>query len=454
MNVGLIAMSGIRCYDAELMSLGLTLPGFVERSKTVASLPSLGLLTLAGLTPPEHRVQYLEVPDIRVADTLPDGFDLVGISSYSAQVDEAYELADRYRAAGVPVVLGGPHVSVLPDEAAAHASSVVVGHGELHWRAALADAAAGRLQPRYGALEDDYDLADAPMPAFELLDITRYNRLTIQTSRGCPHRCEFCAGSLMFCRHYRQKPVAKVLAELDRILAIWPRPFIELADDNSFVDRAYWLELLPEMAKRGIRWFTETDVAVGEDDALLDLLRESGCAEVLIGLESPVADGLDGVETRANWKLKRLGQYQAALRNIQEHGVRVNGCFVLGLDGQGPDIFDRVRDFVRDADLFDVQITVLTPFPGTPLLARLRAEGRLLDDGNWKRCTLFDVNYEPRGMTAQQLREGLRSLGVDIYSTEWTKRRRDRFKARLRARGRRQRAEGRSQTSAKGGSAT
>lgn len=438
MRIGLIAMSGIRCYDAELMSLGLTLPGFVERSKTIASLPSLGLLTLAGMTPPEHQVHYLEVPDIRVAETLPDGFDLVGISSYSAQIDEAYELADRYRASGVPVVLGGPHVSVLPEEAGAH-GTVVVGHGELHWPSVLADAAGGRLRPVYGSLDDDYDLADAPVPRFELLDIARYNRLTIQTSRGCPHRCEFCAGSMIFCRRYRQKPVAKVLAELDRILAIWPRPFVELADDNSFVDRDYWLELLPEMAKRDVRWFTETDVAVGEDDQLLDLLRESGCAEVLIGLESPVADGLDGVETRANWKLKRLPCYTAALRNIQEHGIRVNGCFVLGLDGQGPDIFDRVREFVRDADLFDVQITVLTPFPGTPLHARLRAEGRLLDDGNWKRCTLFDVNYEPRGMTAQQLREGLRSLGVDIYSTQWTRRRRDRFKARLRARGRRKR---------------
>lgn len=439
MRIGLIAMSGIRCYDAELMRLGLTLPGFVERSKTIASLPSLGLLTLAGMTPPEHEVRYLEVPDIRAAGTLPDGFGLVGISSYSAQVDEAYELGDRYLAAGVTVVLGGPHVSVLPEEAAAHCTSVVVGHGELHWRSVLADAAAGRPQPRYGSLEDDYDLADAPVPRFELLDIARYNRLTIQTSRGCPHRCEFCAGSMVFSRRYRQKPIAKVLAELDRILAIWPRPFVELADDNSFVDRDYWLALLPEIAKRDIRWFTETDVAVGDDDELLDLLRASGCAEVLIGLESPVADGLDGVETRANWKLKRLPHYLAALRNIQEHGIRVNGCFVLGLDGQGPGIFDQVRAFVRDADLFDVQITVLTPFPGTPLHARLRAEGRLLDDGNWQRCTLFDVNYEPRGMTARELREGLRSLGVDIYSTEWTRRRRDRFKARLRARGRRQR---------------
>ena len=436
MNVGLVAMSGIRCHDAELMAVGLTLPGFVERSRTIASLPSLGLLTLAGLTPPEHRVHYLEVPDLRAAGVLPDGLDLVAISSFSAQVDEAYELADRYRARGVPVVLGGTHVSVLPGEAAAH-GTVVIGHGELHWRQVLADAAAGHLRQVYGSLDDDFDLAGAPLPAFELLDVRRYNRLTIQTSRGCPHRCDFCAGSLLFSRRYRQKPAARVLAELDKVRALWPRPFVELADDDSFVDRGYWRELLPELAKRDVRWFTETDIAVGEDDGLLELMRASGCAEVLIGLESPVADGLDGVELRANWKLKRLPGYRDALRNIQEHGIRVNGCFVLGLDGHGPDIFDRVREFVREADLFDVQITVMTPFPGTPLRARLAAEGRLTDGDDWRRCTLFDVNFEPKGMSAAQLREGLRRLGVDLYSAEWTKRRRDRFKARLRHAGRR-----------------
>lgn len=438
MKIGLVAMSGIRCYDAELMSLGLTLPGFVERSKTIASLPSLGLLTLAGMTPPGHDVRYLEIPDIRVAETLPDGFDLVGISSYSAQIDEAYELADRFRAAGVPVVLGGPHVSLLPLEAGAHADAIVVGHGELHWHAVLADAAAGRLKPRYGSLDDDYDFADAPLPAFELLEIDRYNRLTVQTSRGCPHRCEFCAGSVLFCRRYRQKPAARVLAELDRILGLWKHPFIELADDNSFVNRAYWLELLPEIAKRHIRWFTETDISVGEDGELLDLLRKSGCAEVLIGLESPVPAGLDGVESRGNWKIKQLPRYREALRAIQEHGIRVNGCFVLGLDGQGPEIFDQVRAFVRDADLFDVQITLMTPFPGTPLHARLQAEGRLLANGDWRRCTLFDVNFTPSGMSAEQLAAGFRSLGVDIYSAEWTERRRQRFNEHLRARLRRE----------------
>ena len=432
MRIALVAMSGIRVRDEELLRLGLTLPGFVERSKVIASLPSLGLLTLAGMTPPHHEVQYFEVPDIRTLTALPEPFELVGISSYSAQIGEAYELADRFRRAGVPVVLGGPHVSALPDEAAVHGDAVVIGHGELWWPHVLADAEAGSLRSVYGSREDDYDLAQAPFPAYELLEMERYNRLTVQTSRGCPHRCTFCAGSVLFSDHYRQKPAAKVLAEIDKIRSLWRRPFIELADDNSFVRRDYWLDLLPELARRRIRWFTETDISIGEDDRLLELLADSGCAEVLIGLESPVPEGLNGVETRSNWKLKRLSSYRDALRNIQDHGIRVNGCFVLGLDGQGPDIFDRVREFVREADLFDVQITVLTPFPGTPLYASLRDENRLTHPGAWDRCTLFDVNFQPSGMSVLELESGFRSLAVDLYSAPSTKRRRSRFNARLR----------------------
>ncbi|HSB68101.1 MAG TPA: radical SAM protein, partial [Candidatus Methylomirabilis sp.] len=403
MRIGLVAMSGIRVCDADLLRLGLTLPGFVERSKAIASLPSLGLLTLGGMTPADHEVAYLEVPDLREAKGLDEHFDLVGISSYTAQIGEAYELADRLRANGVPTVMGGPHVSYLPEEAAAHCDAVVIGHGEPHWRAVLMDREAGKLKPRYGCLQEEYDLRDAPMPAFDLLDIGRYNRLTVQTSRGCPHRCEFCAGSVLFCRRYVQKPVEKVLAEIDKILTIWKHPFLELADDNSFVNRDYWLDLLPKLKERRVRWFTETDISVGQDDALLELLRASGCAEVLIGLESPVPEGLDGVEMRSNWKLRRWSHYREALTNIQAHGIRVNGCFVLGLDGQGPEIFDRVREFAWEADLYDIQITIQTPFPGTPLLRRLREAGRILRDPAWERCTLFDVNFCPRDMTVEQL---------------------------------------------------
>ena len=268
MRIGLIAMSGVRACDAELLRLGLTLPGFVERSKTIASLPSLGLLTLAGMTPPEHPCQYLEVEDIRKLERLPEGFDLVAISSFSAQMAEGYELADRYRALGVPVVLGGLHATALPEEAARHADAVVVGEGESVWPQVLGDAQSGRLQPVYRS-PGDFDLAQAPLPAFHLLDLSKYNRLTVQASRGCPFRCEFCASSILLTDRYKQKPVARVLAEIDRICELWHRPFLEFADDNAFVRKGYWKELLAALVGRHIPWFVETDLSVHEDEELL-----------------------------------------------------------------------------------------------------------------------------------------------------------------------------------------
>src|SRR5262245_45551652 len=173
MRIGLLAMSGVRACDPELVRLGMTLPGFVERGKVVASLPSLGLLTLAGMTPPSHTCEYYEVKELREFDPLPNTFDLVAISSLSAQIKEAYDLADRYRALRVPVVLGGLHATALPEEAGLHADAVVVGEGEPVWLELLQDAEAGRLRRCYKA-RGDFSLADSPIPAFELLDPARY----------------------------------------------------------------------------------------------------------------------------------------------------------------------------------------------------------------------------------------------------------------------------------------
>jgi radical SAM superfamily enzyme YgiQ (UPF0313 family) len=426
MKIGLIAMSGVRACDPELVKLGMTLPGFVERGKVIASLPSLGLLTLAGMTPPPHSCEYLEVKDIHDSDHLPDTFDLVAISSLSAQIKEAYELADRYRALGVPVVLGGLHVTALPDEALEHADAVVIGEGEPVWLNVLHDAQAGRLERTYQA-HGDFDLALSPIPAFELLDPSKYNRLVVQTSRGCPFQCEFCASSILLTRRYKQKPVERVLLEIDRIRSVWRRPFIEFGDDNAFVNRRYWKQLLPELAKRKIRWFAETDLSVHEDAELLRMMRESGCAQVLIGFESPGEWGLRGLELKRDWKLSRWQQSAEAVRRIQSAGIRVNGCFILGLDGQGPEIFDRVLDFAMETELFDVQITVLTPFPGTPLYSRLKREGRLLRENAWEMCTLFDINYRPDKLTPDELRRGFIELGKRLYSHELTERRRARF---------------------------
>jgi radical SAM superfamily enzyme YgiQ (UPF0313 family) len=226
---------------------------------------------------------------------------------------------------------------------------------------------------------------------------------------------------------YKQKPAAKVLAEIDRIRQLWRRPFIEFADDNAFVHHRYWKELLPALKARKVRWFAETDMSVHEDDELLELMRQSGCAEVLIGFESPGECGLAGVELKSDWKHRRWQDAKQAIRRIQEHGIRVNACFILGLDGQGPDIFDRVLEFVAETAPFDVQITIQTPFPGTPLYSRLQREGRLLRETAWETCTLFDINFQPQRMTQQELRTGFRDMGVKLYSQEFTERRRAQF---------------------------
>ena len=427
MKIGLIAMSGIRACDPALLELGLTLPGFVERSQAIASLPSLGLLTLAGMTPKRHQVRYLEVADLEQAEALPADFDLVAISSFTAQMPEAYQIARRYRAMGVPVVMGGLHVTMLPDEVQRIGAIPAIGEGELTWPRIVADAELNRLQPRYDGCGMTFDLAEAPMPAFELLERDRYNRLTLQTCRGCPWRCAFCASSILLTNRYKQKPIGRVLAEIDKICSLWRRPFIEFADDNTFVNRAYWRQLLPELAKRHIRWFTETDLSVSQDAELLDLMRQAGCRELLVGLESPSPAGLDRLELRRNQKKAWWPQYRDAIRRIQSRGIRGNACFVLGLDGQSERVFDDLYDFVEDACPYDVQITYSTPFPGTPLYNEFKRSGRLTHDGQWERYTLFDVNFVPSGMSLEELRTGFYGLARRLYTARFTKWRRDQF---------------------------
>lgn len=431
MKVGLIAMSGVRAYNEELTKLGLTLPGFVDRNKIIASLPSLGLLTLAGMTPDRFAVEYLEVADIKGLKELPNSFDVVAISTYSAQIFEAYELAERYKSKGIKTIIGGPHVTCLPEEAKEHCDAVVIGEGEPSWLELLNDCEKSSLKPFYTSFDKNFDLEDAPMPKFELLDPEKYNRLTVQTSRGCPHQCEFCAASILISRKYKQKPAKKVIQEIKAIKEIWEKPFIEFADDNTFVNKKYWINLLKELEKENVRWFTETDISVAESDELLNLMRLSGCQQVLIGLESPSKSGLDGLELTSNWKMKQLDKYRYAIDKIQSYGITVNGCFILGLDGQDKGIFDEVWKFVQESGLYEVQITVMTAFPDTPLYKRLARERRVVKEGDWARCTLFDVNFRPKNMSVPELEKGFRDLAEKVYSTEFTQFRRSRYKKML-----------------------
>jgi radical SAM superfamily enzyme YgiQ (UPF0313 family) len=432
MRLGFVAMSGTRAHNPELTKLGLTLPGFVARNKTIASLPSLGLLTLAGMTPGHIEMTYLDVPDLAAVPGLPGEFDAVAISSFTAQIGEAYALADRYRVAGTKVILGGLHVSALPQEAMRHADSVVLGEGELAWPAVVRDLEHGRLAPMYDMRHRSFDLAEAPMPRFQLLDIERYNRLTVQTQRGCPFSCEFCAASIRLSPTYKVKPVDKVMAEIREIKRIWPRPFIEFADDNTFVNKKHSKALLRALESENVPWFTETDISVAEDLELLALMRDSGCAQVLIGLESPSLRGLEGLEQKTNWKAKQRDRYLDGIRRIQDHGITVNGCFILGLDDTTTGSFEEIWQFVRDSGLYEVQITVQTAFPGTPLYERLQREGRLLRAEAWELCTLFDVNFRPSDMSVAELEAGLRNLAGRLYNEDFTRERRRNFHRRWR----------------------
>lgn len=425
MKIAFLSMSGVRVRTEELAELGVSMPGFVERGKVIASMPSLAGATLAAVTPPDVQFDYFDVPDAESHVVMTD-YDLVAFSTFTAMAYECYALAERYRAAGIPVVLGGLHATLLPEDAQPYFDAICVGEGEDLWPRIVHDAKQGCLQQYYRQLPGEvYDIKRAPVPKFDLFDVENYNRLTVQTSRGCPLDCEFCAASKIFGK-YRIKPVEQVMAEIDEILSIWPDPFIEFADDNTFVHKKWSREFLRELRERNVRWFTETDVSAADDPELVDLMAESGCQQVLVGLESPSKNSLTGID-RGNWKSKRRDSYERFIDEMQSRSVTVNGCFILGLDSDTPDVFEEIADFVRQTGLLETQVTVLTPFPGTRLYDRLKEEGRLLQERYWDRCTLFDVNFIPKNMSVDELEAGMRWLFGELYSESEQRRRRRHF---------------------------
>jgi radical SAM superfamily enzyme YgiQ (UPF0313 family) len=216
---------------------------------------------------------------------------------------------------------------------------------------------------------------------------------------------------------YRIKPIDRVLREVDAVCSLWRRPFIEFADDNTFVNKSWSKELLRQLADRDVRYFTETDASIADDAELLDLLYPSGCRQVLIGFESPRGNALEGID-RVNWKARQHSRYADIVAELQGRGVSVCGCFIVGLDSDTPDVFDEIRSFVEQLRLLEVQVTILTPFPGTRLYRRLASEGRLLYPGAWNRCTLFDLNFRPRHMTVDQLEQGVMQLWRELWNAD------------------------------------
>lgn len=420
-HVCLVGLSGFRVREREMGALGMALPGLHDRAKAIAGLPPLGLLTLAAMTPAHWNVSFREAPavDDRLVHSIAlERPDLVAISALTASILEAYALADALRKIGILVVLGGLHVTAMPEEASLHADAIVVGDGESTWLDVLRDAERGELQPCYQPAKP-FDLREAPLPRFDLLGARERPRYTLQTARGCPLACEFCGASRML-GPFREKPLANIERELAAIKAMHKRPLVELADDNTFAGKRDQRALLQLLGKSGIRYFTEADWRIGERPDVLELLAESGCVQVLLGVET-----LELRYKGMGAKGVSIQRVMEAAQRIQEAGVAAIGCFVVGADGEDYESLQALGDFLQEAPLADVQLTLQTPFPGTALHRRLRAENRLLPDRGWESYTLFDLTFVPDKLSPESMENGFRNLVRMTFDQHSTSRRQE-----------------------------
>lgn len=335
--------------------------------------------------------------------------DLVGISVNSKTAAAAYELADAYRALGVRVVLGGVHVSALPEEALLHADAVVVGEGERVWTDVVRDAQRGRLRPRYQN-ESWLDLAGLPLPRREVFQSRKYVPFdVVQTARGCPYPCEFCSVSTYHGKRFRFRPVRDVVVELEQV---GPRVFF--ADDNVMVYTKRGRELLEAMTSLRKSWVGQCSLAALHRPDNVALLARSGCKALFIGFES-----IEPATTRATGKRQNdPKRYREVVQRLSDAGIAVWGSFVFGLDGDRLVSFRRTVDFCLESKMTVALFALLTPYPGTRLYTRLRQEGRLLSDAWWldPDNELHAPLFQPLGMSREELRDAWVKAWLRMYS--------------------------------------
>jgi radical SAM superfamily enzyme YgiQ (UPF0313 family) len=411
-HVALAPLTGLRIRSEKVLDLGMSLPGMRRRADALAEIPALGLLTLAGMTPPSWTISYHNAArwdeDLvgQIAATKPA---LVALSALTASIEEAYAFSSALRARKIPTAIGGLHATVCADEAAQHCDAVVVGEGEPVWRELLADAEAGSLRKFYRN-ERVFDLKLAPRPRFDLIAGRANRRWTLQTERGCPFSCDFCAASRLL-GPFREKPVEKIQEELAEIGRYSEDVWLELADDNTFAGGRNAKELLQVLGDANLRYFTEVDWRIGERPEVLKHLAASGCVQVLVGIESLVFryPGMGA-------KQGELDRIMDAVRAIQDAGVVVNGCFIVGAEGETEESLDRLVGFVLPSPLAEVQLTLQTPFPGTSLYRKQKSENRLIAERGWSYYTLFDVTYQPDFMSVASLEAGFERVCKAVFS--------------------------------------
>jgi radical SAM superfamily enzyme YgiQ (UPF0313 family) len=377
-------------------------------------LPPFGLLKVGALTPPEWQWQILD-EKIEALDLNADA-DLVGVTAMTPNANRAYEVADSFRRRGIKVVMGGMHPSKMPEEALQHCDTVVIGEAEEVWPSVLEDFEKGTMRSLYRHQNGYPSLDRLPVPDWEVYRPKGYLPVHfVETTRGCPFDCEFCAVTDAFGGRYRNRPLDDIERELRGLRPFEGRFIIQRAvfftDDNIVANRTHTKELLRRIADLKLRWFAQASVNIARDEEILRLCKESGCLGIFIGFESLSPETIASVGKKVN----KPGEYLDVVKRIHDHGLGIDASFVFGFDTDDEGVFDRTLEFVIKAKIEIGFFSILTPYPGTRLYHRLDEEGRILSR-DWSLYDSSNVVYRPRNFTPERLLEGYRRVMTEFYS--------------------------------------
>jgi len=358
------------------------------------------LTTLAALASSDPDVEYRLIDESVQRVPLDAEVDLVGISVLTGTARRAYALADHFRRRQIPVVLGGIHVTLLPDEARQFADCIVVGMAERTWPQLVQDFKAGRLRSEYNeppSLEEFYP--GIPTPRWDLQDNLRYNLpYTVPATRGCIHKCDFCTVPAIWPR-LQKRPIADVVRDIKAV----PSKRFCMNDVSPFDDTEYAKELLTAIAPLKKIWGTLATTENMQDPELLDLLAKSGCRFLLFGFESVNQESLNRIAKAFN----KQQSYEELMTRMHHAGIVVQGCFVFGFDEDGPDVFARTVQRVQELHIDIPRYSIYTPYPGSRLFTRLQGENRILSY-DWGDYDTMHVVFRPLGMSPAELYEGFR----------------------------------------------
>jgi radical SAM superfamily enzyme YgiQ (UPF0313 family) len=373
-------------------------------------LVGMTLPYLAGMTPKNVQVDLV---DDRLSPIPYDRpYDLVGITCTCATSPRAYEIAAEFRQRGVPVVMGGFHVSLHPEEALQHCDAVVVGEAESVWRELIEDARGRRLKPRYQS-EDFHDLQGLSRPRLELVDYRRYRVKIIptQTSRGCPYHCGFCEVPIVYGHTYRRRPIGEVIEEIKTNVRMTGLKNIYFIDDNLTGHRDYARELFRALLPLNLHWSCLWTINTSRDEELLDLAKKSGCYHVNIGIENVCPESISFIHKVQN----PVREYEELLGRLKERGIFYSLNFMFGLDGDTPQLFQETLAFLERIKAPMAFFNVATPRQGTPLWEQLEAEGRV-HHPEAERYLGMVCNFLPRHMTPEECEKGVWRCFEKFYS--------------------------------------